>query len=163
MPASQLGMSSQCPRSTAPFLVGHLTDTTNLLTINRWSPRCSPGRPARHGPALADKWRPETHAARPAYRCYQGPEQAFQARVEPDLAEVFARQSFRRPAPRGMPEVSGSLTPDRREAAVSIDDDRFGDTQEPPALREEIPNPETGIGIGARNEPDTFEPEEDPE
>lgn len=28
---------------------------------------------------------------------------------------------------------------------------------------DEIPNPETGVGIGARNEPDTFEPEEDPE
>jgi len=44
--------------------------------------------------------------------------------------------------------VTGDL-PDR-------DDDR-------PALREEIPNPETGVGIGARSEPDTFEPEEDPE
>jgi len=32
-----------------------------------------------------------------------------------------------------------------------------------PAPREEIPNPETGVGIGARSEPDTFEPEEDPE
>jgi hypothetical protein len=32
-----------------------------------------------------------------------------------------------------------------------------------PAPREEIPNPETGVGIGARIEPDTFEPEEDPE
>jgi len=28
---------------------------------------------------------------------------------------------------------------------------------------DEIPNPETGVGIGARSEPDTFEPEEDPE
>ena len=28
---------------------------------------------------------------------------------------------------------------------------------------DEIPNPETGIGIGARSEPDSFEPEEDPE
>src|SRR6476659_10183928 len=44
--------------------------------------------------------------------------------------------------------VTGDL-PDR-------DDDR-------PALREEIPNPETGVGIGARSEPDTFEPEEDPQ
>jgi len=32
-----------------------------------------------------------------------------------------------------------------------------------PAPRDEIPNPETGVGIGARSEPDTFEPEEDPE
>jgi hypothetical protein len=31
------------------------------------------------------------------------------------------------------------------------------------ASRVEIPNPETGVGIGARREPDTFEPEEDPE
>ena len=27
---------------------------------------------------------------------------------------------------------------------------------------DEIPNPETGVGIGANSEPDTFEPEEDP-
>lgn len=26
--------------------------------------------------------------------------------------------------------------------------------------RDSIPNPETGVGIGADNEPDTFEPEE---
>jgi len=32
----------------------------------------------------------------------------------------------------------------------------------PPAAND-IPNPETGVGIGARSEPDTFEPEEDPE
>ncbi len=32
-----------------------------------------------------------------------------------------------------------------------------------PAPRDEIPNPESGVGIGARSEPDTFEPEEDPE
>ena len=32
-----------------------------------------------------------------------------------------------------------------------------------PARRDETPNPETGVGIGARSEPDTFEPEEDPE
>jgi len=32
-----------------------------------------------------------------------------------------------------------------------------------PAPRDGIPNPETGVGIGARSEPDTFEPEEDPE
>jgi hypothetical protein len=29
--------------------------------------------------------------------------------------------------------------------------------------RGDIPNPETGIGIGARTDPDTFEPEEDPD
>ena len=34
-------------------------------------------------------------------------------------------------------------------------------SQYPPA--NDIPNPETGVGIGARTEPDTFEPEEDPE
>lgn len=28
---------------------------------------------------------------------------------------------------------------------------------------DEIPNPETGVGIGAAPEPDTFEPEEDPD
>lgn len=28
---------------------------------------------------------------------------------------------------------------------------------------DEIPNPETGVGIGAQSEPDTFEPEEDPD
>jgi len=27
---------------------------------------------------------------------------------------------------------------------------------------DEIPNPETGVGIGADAEPDTFEPEENP-
>ena len=32
-----------------------------------------------------------------------------------------------------------------------------------PAPRDDIPNPETGVGIGARGDPDTFEPEEDPE
>ena len=32
----------------------------------------------------------------------------------------------------------------------------------PPAAND-IPNPETGVGIGARSETDTFEPEEDPE
>jgi len=31
-----------------------------------------------------------------------------------------------------------------------------------PAPGDEIPNPETGVRIGARSEPDTFEPEEDP-
>ena len=29
--------------------------------------------------------------------------------------------------------------------------------------RDEIPNPSTGAGIGADSEPDTFEPEEDPD
>lgn len=28
---------------------------------------------------------------------------------------------------------------------------------------DEIPNPETGVGIGADSEPDTFEPEEVPD
>ena len=37
------------------------------------------------------------------------------------------------------------------------------DRDDRPAPRDEIPNPETGVGIGARSEPDTFEPEEDPE
>ncbi len=31
------------------------------------------------------------------------------------------------------------------------------------APRDEIPNPETGVGIGAGREPDAFEPEEDPQ
>ena len=29
--------------------------------------------------------------------------------------------------------------------------------------RDDIPNPETGVGIGADAEPDTFEPEETPD
>jgi hypothetical protein len=29
--------------------------------------------------------------------------------------------------------------------------------------RDDIPNPETGVGIGADAQPDTFEPEENPE
>ena len=32
-----------------------------------------------------------------------------------------------------------------------------------PDETDEIPNPETGVGIGADSEPDTFEPEEDPD
>lgn len=28
---------------------------------------------------------------------------------------------------------------------------------------DEVPNPETGVGIGAKSEPDTFEPEENPD
>ena len=28
---------------------------------------------------------------------------------------------------------------------------------------DEIPNPETGVGIGADSDPDTFEPEENPD
>ena len=29
--------------------------------------------------------------------------------------------------------------------------------------RDDIPNPETGVGIGADDQPDTFEPEENPD
>lgn len=46
---------------------------------------------------------------------------------------------------------------------MSITDDSSGGNQDRPVPREEIPNPETGVGIGARDDPDTFEPEEDPE
>ena len=46
---------------------------------------------------------------------------------------------------------------------MSVTDDRTGRPEDRPAPREEIPNRETGIGIGARDDPDTFEPEEDPE
>lgn len=41
------------------------------------------------------------------------------------------------------------------------DQARPGDTDQPE--RDSIPNPETGVGIGADSEPDTFEPEESPE
>jgi hypothetical protein len=54
-----------------------------------------------------------------------------------------------------------------RENLVSVTDDLPGGNQDRPVprhvQREDIPNPETGVGIGARNDPDTFEPEEDPE
>jgi hypothetical protein len=50
---------------------------------------------------------------------------------------------------------------------VSVTDDLPGGNQDRTVpkhvQREDIPNPETGVGIGARNDPDTFEPEEDPE
>lgn len=29
--------------------------------------------------------------------------------------------------------------------------------------RDDVPNPETGVGVGASDEPTSFEPEEDPE
>ena len=45
---------------------------------------------------------------------------------------------------------------------VTTSDDR-SDEEIRPTPQEQIPNPDTGIGIGARQDPDTFEPEEDPE
>lgn len=38
-------------------------------------------------------------------------------------------------------------------------------TEQPEQTQEggEVPNPQTGVGIGAGAEPSTFEPEEDPE
>lgn len=42
------------------------------------------------------------------------------------------------------------------------DDDGRAKEEPPPAGAGEVPNPETGAGIGA-GEPSTFEPEEDPE
>ena len=45
---------------------------------------------------------------------------------------------------------------------MSVNDDLPDRNTETHALRDDIPNPETGVGIGAREEPDTFEPEEDP-
>jgi hypothetical protein len=60
----------------------------------------------------------------------------------------------------------GAATPkhtEGKENLVSVTDDLPGGNQDRPVPREEIPNPETGVGIGARNDPDTFEPEEDPE
>ena len=46
---------------------------------------------------------------------------------------------------------------------MSVTDDLPGRDADLRALRDEIPNPEKGVGIGAREEPDTFEPEEDPD
>jgi len=46
---------------------------------------------------------------------------------------------------------------------MSVTDDLPGRDADLRALRDEIPNPETGVRIGAREEPDTFEPEEDPD
>jgi len=45
---------------------------------------------------------------------------------------------------------------------MSDTDDLPGRDTDRSTLRDEIPNPETGVGIGACEEPDTFEPEEDP-
>jgi hypothetical protein len=45
---------------------------------------------------------------------------------------------------------------------MSVTDDLPDRDIETHAPRDDIPNPETGVGIGAREEPDTFEPEEDP-
>jgi hypothetical protein len=45
---------------------------------------------------------------------------------------------------------------------MSVTDDLPDSDNNPAAPRDEIPNPETGVGIGAGQEPDTFEPEEDP-
>jgi len=46
---------------------------------------------------------------------------------------------------------------------VTVTDEGSGQAPDRPAARGDIPNPETGIGIGARTDPDTFEPEEDPD
>lgn len=46
---------------------------------------------------------------------------------------------------------------------MSIDDDLPGRDQDRAVPKENIPNPDTGVGIGARSDPDTFEPEEDPD
>ena len=46
---------------------------------------------------------------------------------------------------------------------MSPTDDVPQPEQPVPHNANDIPNPETGVGIGARTEPDTFEPEEDPE
>jgi len=46
---------------------------------------------------------------------------------------------------------------------VTVTDEGSGQTPDRPVARGDIPNPETGIGIGARTDPDTFEPEEDPD
>jgi len=38
-----------------------------------------------------------------------------------------------------------------------------GDLPDPAEETDDIPNPSSGVGLGADDEPDTFEPEEDPE
>lgn len=43
---------------------------------------------------------------------------------------------------------------------MTLPDDKLPVPEDQPDPRTEIPNPETGVGIGAQNEPDTFEPEE---
>jgi hypothetical protein len=50
-----------------------------------------------------------------------------------------------------------------RKDPMSHTDDEPQPEQSVPQTATDIPNPETGVGIGARTEPDTFEPEEDPE
>ncbi len=45
---------------------------------------------------------------------------------------------------------------------MSVTDDPPDSDNNLATPRDEIPNPETGVGIGANQEPDTFEPEEDP-
>jgi len=67
-----------------------------------------------------------------------------------DVIVVFLRGPVR------SPDIEG-------RAIVSATDDRSGRNQDRPDSKEEIPNPETGVGIGARTDPDTFEPEEDPD
>jgi hypothetical protein len=52
---------------------------------------------------------------------------------------------------------------DKEVNPMTANGDRADHDSDRPAPRDEIPNPETGVGIGARTEPDTFEPEEDPE
>ncbi|MCU1531199.1 MAG: hypothetical protein JWO49_770 [Arthrobacter sp.] len=37
------------------------------------------------------------------------------------------------------------------------------DDEQKPATGGKVPNKEDGVGVGAGNEPNTFEPEEDPE
>ena len=46
---------------------------------------------------------------------------------------------------------------------MSVNDDLPDSDNNLAAPRDEIPNRETGVGIGASQEPDTFEPEEDPQ
>ena len=46
---------------------------------------------------------------------------------------------------------------------MSVTDDSPDSDNNLAAPGDEIPNPETGVGIGAGQEPDTFEPEEDPQ
>ena len=59
-----------------------------------------------------------------------------------------------------MPEGYRSAPDSEGENSMSDTDDLPG--RDTDRGRDEIPNPETGVGIGAREEPDTFEPEEDP-
>ena len=58
--------------------------------------------------------------------------------------------------------LPGTRYSDPKGTSVIISDDRSAE-RKPPPPQEQIPSPDTGIGIGARQDPDTFEPAEGPD